>query len=221
LRRYYDDSPLSTPELYILETFLISSHTSDETMPISCLDGYLTALALSPVKFSINHWLPPVWGGRVEFWPKFATSKQAQQILGLILRRKRSIETNFSETPIAFSPIFDYVTYPDHQYRPFVDGEMWATGFMQCIEREIDVWKPVYSTDQVLELLEPIAALGGSSQSEVQRIRTASPNGRATITAQIPDSIAAIHQFWQTYIAQPAQHRQNQNVRSSCETTKP
>lgn len=54
--------PLSEDELDELDEFLMSDQTSEETMVLEILDGYLTALAIGPVTVMPSVWLPRVWG---------------------------------------------------------------------------------------------------------------------------------------------------------------
>ncbi|MGV8711573.1 MAG: UPF0149 family protein, partial [Nitrosomonas sp.] len=58
--------PLSQKEMDELDDFLISDITSDETMTLDILDGYLTAIVSGPVTLSLNDWLPGIWGSSEE-----------------------------------------------------------------------------------------------------------------------------------------------------------
>lgn len=55
-------SPLSQEEFDELDEFLISDLTSEETLTIMGLDGYLTAMAIGPTTVAPSYWLPGVWG---------------------------------------------------------------------------------------------------------------------------------------------------------------
>jgi len=59
-------APLSDAELDELETFLVSDATSDETMVLEVLDGYLTAIVVGPVTVMPSQWLARVWGPKEE-----------------------------------------------------------------------------------------------------------------------------------------------------------
>lgn len=63
--------PLSQEEMDELDNFLISDITSDETMTLDILDGYLTAIVSGPVTLSLNDWLPGIWGSSEEHKPRF------------------------------------------------------------------------------------------------------------------------------------------------------
>jgi uncharacterized protein len=198
LKHFYGNQPLSNAEMYALEAFLLSCRTSEETMSISCMDGYLTALALSQVDRTINDWLPIIWGGKLDLWPNFSTGRQAQQVISLILRRKRSIENGFKKVPFEFAPIFDYTSYPKLS-REFVDGEMWATGFMTLVERETAAWEPIFNNEQATQWTEPIRWLGASSLTASVKQAVATPAQREILTGRIPDAVANLHRFWKQH----------------------
>ena len=54
--------PLSQEEMNELDDFLMSDITSDETMALDVLDGYLTAIVSGPVTLKLDEWLPGIWG---------------------------------------------------------------------------------------------------------------------------------------------------------------
>lgn len=55
-------APLSDEEMDELDSFLLSDATSDETMMLDCLDGFLTSIVTGPVMLKPSEWLPRVWG---------------------------------------------------------------------------------------------------------------------------------------------------------------
>ena len=68
-------APLSEKEFEELDDFLTSDQTSDETLTIMGLDGYLTALAIGPTTVPPSYWLPRVWGPSEDDAPKFETTR--------------------------------------------------------------------------------------------------------------------------------------------------
>ena len=90
---------ITDSELDELEHFLISDATPDETMSIDLLDGYLTALIVGPATPSSSRWLPLVWdmsGGGAE--PEFESPEEAQHIMALLMKMKKSIVTQLSDS---------------------------------------------------------------------------------------------------------------------------
>ena len=65
--------PLSDEEMDELDRFLLSDATSDETMMLDCLDGFLTSIVTGPVMLMPSVWLPRVWGPTARDEPAFDT----------------------------------------------------------------------------------------------------------------------------------------------------
>lgn len=53
-------APLSDEEMDELDAFLLSDATSNETMMLDCLDGFLTSIVIGPVMLMPSEWLPRV-----------------------------------------------------------------------------------------------------------------------------------------------------------------
>lgn len=100
---------------------------------IDALDGYLTAIVIGPTSLSFDRWFSGIWGPNKEHMPSFKSMDHAQQILDLVIRHMNGIIAELEENPDQIMPVFDSRIYPgdDHEY---VDGEMWAFGFMQGID---------------------------------------------------------------------------------------
>ena len=79
-------APLSGEELEELDAFLLSEATSDETMLLDHLDGYMTAIIVGPHTLNMNQWYPGIWGKCEDDAPHFETIDEAQRIM-----RKRSM----------------------------------------------------------------------------------------------------------------------------------
>ena len=82
---------LTDEEMDELDTFLMSDATSNETMMLACLDGFLTAIVSGPVMPKPSEWLPRVWGPTQEDAPTFATHAKAERIIGLIMRHLNGV----------------------------------------------------------------------------------------------------------------------------------
>lgn len=105
---------LSDEELDELSAFLMSEDTSDETMMLDTLDGFLTAIVSVPVTLLPSQWLPRVWGPSPNDEPAFETIDQAMHITGLIMRHMNGIIANLQwEDDQELQPIFDVASYPD------------------------------------------------------------------------------------------------------------
>ncbi len=188
-------APLSDEEKEELDQFLASEATSDETMLLDTLDGYLTAIAIGPTSLRLSEWLAGVWGPSNEDAPAFETTEQAQHILDLILRHMNEIIGSLQNNPDDFGPVFSAFTYPDDSHE-YLDGEMWAYGFMQGMALCWSDWQPLFENPAGLDALRPIHLLGVDGTNEEDNVLTRTPEQREALAEQIPASVAAIYRFW-------------------------
>ncbi|MDP2762506.1 MAG: UPF0149 family protein [Sideroxyarcus sp.] len=103
----------------------------------------MTAIATGPVTLKPSHWLSRVWGYSEIDEPTFDTFAQAERITGLIFRHLNGIIWSLQHNPDEFEPLFDHAIYPDdiHEY---INGEMWAHGYMTGINLERNSWKAFF-----------------------------------------------------------------------------
>ncbi len=191
-------APLSDEEMDELDSFLLSDATSDETMMLDCLDGFLTAIVTGPVMLKPSEWLPRVWGPTARDEPAFETLAQAERITGLIMRHLNGIIWSLHHDPDAFEPVFDTAAYPDdpHEYS---DGEMWAYGYMTGIDLQRKNWNTFFGEPNSAVVLRPIYLLGAEEVTPEEEALTETPAQREELSNQIPASVAWIYRFWQPY----------------------
>ncbi len=189
---------LSDEELDELGDFLMSDATSDETMMIPCLDGFLTALVSGPVMVNPSIWLPRVWGNSAIDEPTFDTFAQAERIIGLIMRHMNGVIDSLQHDPETHDPLFDLTVYHDDPHE-YVDGEMWAYGYMIGIDLQHTYWEPFLDDPASDEVLRPIYLLGADDVTEEEMALTTTPAQREELTKLIPASVARIYRFWQPY----------------------
>ena len=191
-------TPLSEEELAELDSFLMSDVTSDETMALDTLDGYMTAIVIGPTMLSMSQWYSGIWGDKEEDTPHFATLEEAQHIMELIMRYYNGIIWSLQHDPDTHEPLFDIVTL-EGDTREYLDGEMWAFGFMQGLELCQQDWKALFDDPRGRAWLNPIRLLGADDVTEDERALTQTPEQREEIVNRIPESVAAIYRFWLPY----------------------
>ena len=191
-------APLSDEEMDELDSFLMSDATSDETMMLDCLDGFLTAIVSGPVMVKPSEWLPRVWGPTANDEPTFDTFAQAERITSLIIRQMNGIIWSLQQDPDAFEPVFDTTVYPDSP-REYTNGEMWAYGYMSGIDLQRQNWNAFFDEPTSTEVLRPIYLLGADEVTPEEEELTNTPEQREELSNQIPASVAWIYRFWQPY----------------------
>jgi uncharacterized protein len=170
------DRALNDAELDELDGFLTSDAVSDETMDISTLDGFYTAISLNPEFILPSQWLPWVWDREAgEETPPFESLEQANQISSLLMRHYNSVMEMIGEG--RFAPLMYTLVQDDGS--EFFDAEGWSMGFMLGVELFREVWIPVL--EEHPEWLGPVILLGTEegwdeleeSEDEVEKIRAA------------------------------------------------
>jgi len=188
-------TPLSDEELDELDRFLMSEAVSDDAMLLDTLDGYLTAIVVGPATILPSQWLPRIWGEREDDAPAYESMEQAQKILELIMRRMNGIIWILQYDADALDPLLDSrVCEGDpHEY---VDGEMWAYGFMQGIALCRQEWQPLFDDPAARDALRPIRLLATDELTEAEEALTRWPAQREDLSLQLAASVAAIYRFW-------------------------
>jgi uncharacterized protein len=186
---------LSDEEMDELDSFLMSDATSNEVMMLDCLDGFLTAIVSGPVMLKPDEWLPRVWGPTTVDAPTFDTSAQAEKITTLMTRHLNAIIWNLHQDPEHFEPVFDLNVYMDDE-REYVDGEMWAHGYMTAINMYRDSWKALFESKHAAEVLRPIYLLGAAEVTPEEEELVKTPLQREELSKLIPASVGWIYKFW-------------------------
>lgn len=189
--------PLTEAEQEELDQFLLSNITSEETMPLDALDGYLTAIIIGPTTLTFKQWYANIWGPSDEDAPEFASQAQAQHILQLILRHYNSIVAILEQDPDAIEPIFDTSVTDDGAVQ--FNGEMWAYGFMNGVKLCLKDWQPLIEDKEGAQALLPMFLMGSDEISPEQENLVETQAQCIELTPYIPDSIAWIYRFWQPY----------------------
>jgi uncharacterized protein len=186
---------LSDKEMDELDNFLMSDATSNEVMLLDCLDGFLTAIASGPNRLNHSDWLPRVWGPTEDDAPTFESKDQEEKIIGLITRHLNAIVWNLQQEGEPFEPVFDLQVYLDDE-REYVDGEMWAHGYMTAIELNQDSWKALFESKHGAEMLRPIYLLGAEDVTDEEEKLVQTPVQREELSKAIPASVGWIFKYW-------------------------
>jgi uncharacterized protein len=183
------DLELSQPDLAALDEFLMSERAPPDSMGISDLDGFLTAIAIGPELVMPSEWLPVIWGGEE---PEFADDAEIQAVLGAILARFNEILRGLDQDPPVCEPIF-WETPEGIE----IAGD-WAEGFVDGVRLRIDAWEPIFTDHSVNEMMLPILAL--CSDPDGESLLGIDGEAEEFLAAAVPDAIPAcvveIHRFW-------------------------
>jgi len=182
--------PLNDEELDELANFLDSDTVPAETMDISMLHGFLTALALSPTALPIQQWLPVIWG-EDDDEPKYETPEQHVQIEAFITRLHHQIKVCIDMDLTAFSPIL----YLDEEDQLDI-ARPWCHGFTHGVWLQEEAWAPLFDDDESGALLEPVFDCADEeARAQLEAEGEDLPEWEHTIAQALPDIVAEIHAF--------------------------
>lgn len=181
-----DYLPLTDDELQDLDDWL-SELPTDAAMNIEAIDGYLSALLLSPVSLSDKagaEWMAPVWGGG----DPFASGKQRKRVALLLLRHVHSLSVQWTSKQDEWEPIFSIAEDGEQQ---LVDAEDWCTGFMIGVDQDSDAWAPLFDHTKTAAALAPIALLGGDEEqlSAEDAEKLTDLHWRDALSREVPEGV--------------------------------
>ncbi len=142
------DMAVSESDLDYLDKWLSSDESPPNSMMLSDLDGFLTAVAIGPELIMPSEWLPVLWGGDA---PEFKDQMQAQRIMETILGRYNDILHTLDTDPDALEPIF----WSNADGTVIVED--WAMGFLDGIQQRLKQWVPLLKPGKQGVLIVPIA----------------------------------------------------------------
>ncbi|MEW5903660.1 MAG: UPF0149 family protein [Pseudomonadota bacterium] len=186
---------LSEQEMQTLDDFLMSDATSGEVMMLDQLDGFLTALASGPAMPDRASWIARIWGPTPADAPRFASAAEAAHITDLLTRHLNTTVWSLNQELESFEPIFDMNVYEGDEHE-YLDGEMWAHGYMTGIEMQRKSWQKLFDARHGAEVLRPIYLLGSPDISVEEEALIETPAQREALTKTIPHSVHAIYKFW-------------------------
>lgn len=178
---HFDDEALQR-----LDGFLLSDNAPEESMGLSDLDGFLTAIAIGPDLVKPSEWFPEIWGGGS---PDFDDTEQAQTITNAIMGRYNEILHSLEQGPDIYQPIFwateDGTAIP-------MD---WAEGFYDGMVLRREQWLEMMDEDEVRQFIAPIMFLNDAEKAE-----EISQEAYATLVDEaaesIPFCVVQMNQYW-------------------------
>lgn len=196
-----DSGPLSDEELDELDQFLLDAEGIDESMGVSTLDGFLTAIVAGPVAVMPSQWLPWVWDQeRGQDSPLWHDVAEASRIYSLVMRHMNDIAQVLRDVPDQYEPlIMENVSGPE----PVAVIDEWCFGFMKGISLTPEAWKPLLDTHpEWFETLSLYGTWEGFERLQQLDLSLAEHHRRAGALA------STVQQIYQDGIARRTERRQ-------------
>jgi uncharacterized protein len=178
------DAPTGV-ELLWLELMLWRRVTKG-TMSLEEADGFLTALAVGPVRVSPAEFLPQIAGGSTDL-PLFDSPEHDTLAGDLLVRRHAAIAARLRQA----KPIVPWISDDGGD----MAGALWARGYVHGVSNHQAAWEPLSRTQRVAErVLMPIAALTPEMAGKGPVDLTA--DNRRTIVRALPSLVSATRVYW-------------------------
>lgn len=200
-----------------LEQLLLDHAVPNEGMSLEILDGFLSALVVSPDPVPSSEYLPPVWGERAPAWPTAAEQAEAEVLVERlrqhVLWRVQREPDDVGEEAWPFLVLPPDGEEDTAEWASFPAGAGWAAGFLHGLDlREVAWSQRMDDNHDVAEAVSTLFALtrfvdaGGDSDSaagaDADDNRDEDPDGddvlldldqRLDIVADIPAMLHDLH----------------------------
>ena len=133
--------PLSDQEIEELDDFLLDAEGIDESMNVSMLDGFLTALICGPKLIMPTEWMRWVWDtehGKDS--PNFSSEDEAGRILSMLTRHMNDITSTLSQAPEYYEPLLlENINHGN----PIPILDEWCMGFVKGMSLDEEGWSDI------------------------------------------------------------------------------
>ncbi len=133
--------PLSDEEIEELDDFLLDAEGIDESMNVSMLDGFLTALICAPKLILPSEWMRWVWDTEHgNDSPKFTSEDEASRILSMLMRHMNDITRTLSQAPEYYEPL---LLENINNGNPIPILDEWCMGFVKGMSLDEEGWSDI------------------------------------------------------------------------------
>jgi uncharacterized protein len=166
---------------------------------LEALDGFLSALAVSPEAVPAEEWQPVVWGGKPPRWDNAGEAAEVDGLLqahwNLVTQRVRH---GSDELPDALAPLLWLPEDPsEHEDDDLDVGRDWAYGFFRGVElREAawDAWLDEHEwIDEIFGMLDRLASGEVIGEDPTAEPTPLEYRERLGIVIELPSMLADLH----------------------------
>jgi uncharacterized protein len=169
---------LSQTDLLRLDRFLHSAACGRDAMGLSRAHGFLTAAVSGPEGLSPDEWIRLVFDE-----PVFESGEEAREMLGLVMRLYRDIESSLGASG-QFRPLLEYVR--DGSVTR-VDARVWCEGFLSGMTLFREHW----TRADWQAMNEPLAVI-----SQLAQMPASSAAPYAGLCETLPLAAEMVYLFW-------------------------
>ncbi|MBW3550829.1 MAG: UPF0149 family protein [Proteobacteria bacterium] len=169
---------------------------------LEALDGYLSALAVSPDEVPMSEWEPPVWGKP----PRWDDEGERARIVSLLQGHHNMASARVrhgdDDLPDHLAPLLwlpeDPEQTPEHEQEDELDvGRDWALGFFSAVELREAAWDQWLDDndwiEEIFSLLDQLASGEVLAEDPTAPATPISYRERLEIIAGLPGMLADLH----------------------------
>ena len=184
--------PLTDDEIKEIDQFLLDAEGIEESMDISTLDGFLTAIVCGPKTIMPSEWMRWVWDmERGEDAPEFKDLAQAQRILGFMVRYMNDIAQTLTREPEQYEPLL--MENPNGG-DPIPILDEWCSGFMKGVQLDSEGWLPVIAGKP--DWMSTILLYGTEEGWDALKKKNLSLDEHKALAEGLAGTVRKIHALW-------------------------
>jgi len=189
---YNANNELTSQEYEELEDFLLHESELKHPMNLDALDGFMTALIIGPDTILPSEWMPHVWSssGNSES-PVFDSDKQAERIIGLIMRMMNALAHQFEENPADYAPLPNLTTFDNDEAQRNA-ARSWCLGFIEGVNVRPASWQPLLRDEKGSKTIFAISAASGLLRDKLGL----DEEKEYELWKLIPEAVLEIKSFW-------------------------
>ena len=185
-------APLTEEEIKELDGFVLEAEGIEQSMDISTLDGFLTAVVSGPKTIMPSEWLRWVWDmERGKDAPEFKDRAQAQRILDLLMRHMNDIAATLLQAPEHYEPLL--MENPSNGDPIPIVNEL-CSGFMKGVQLDPEGWLPIVAGKP--DWMSTIMLYGTQDGWEALEKKNLSLGEHRALAAGLAGTVQKIHGFW-------------------------
>lgn len=194
------DGRLDDKQIERLEDILEKHAIPNGGFTLESLDGYLSALVVSPERIMPSEWLPTVWGDKQPEWSSQQESFEVNELLVMHWNRCVALAQLGHKLPDDLFPLLMLPENPESSHPDStIIGTLWAMGFIQGTKLRLDAWLECLGKEKwITEIFSLMLELSTGEKITGKKTKKPKPisyNDRLDIIAEIPGMIADLNQY--------------------------
>ncbi|MGY3266366.1 UPF0149 family protein [Lysobacter sp. HA35] len=190
--------PLSDAQIERLSELLDQRAVPFKGFNLEALDGYLTALALSPEVIAFDEWEAPVWGST----PRWADEDEARDVRALLATHAATAEQRVrygdDDLPDSYAPLLWLPeNLEEHDDDELDVGRDWAHGFFRAVDLREAAWEKWLDDndwmEEIFDLIDRLASGEVAAEEPTDPGTPISYKERLEIIASLPGMLNDLH----------------------------